>query len=251
MNRELIVKATECKPWTAIGENLKSVIPAKQFRPHIPCVEQNQEIQNDFGEPTFDERGNEVYFLAAIDRFSKYPTECIYEKANGPNVLKFLDLYIEVHGVPRSIRLDQAKCLVGNQVKTFCARNNIQIIEAPVNDHRVIGFVEKIIQTITIRLAYFKEKKSADNAFHVKHALKIIIHQLQICCQKTTKISPFEAHFGRKTNTPLNVISTKPKLSNLSYENIVNQNLDEDTVKPEAILRDGKRLNGYQSDIES
>ena len=103
MNRELIVKATECKPCTAIGKNLKSVIPAKQFRPHIPCVEQNQKIQNDFGEPTFDARGNEVYFLAAIDRFSKYPTECIYEKANGPNVLKFLDLYIEVHGIPRSI----------------------------------------------------------------------------------------------------------------------------------------------------
>ena len=54
MNRELIVKATECKTCTAIGKNLKSVIPAKQFRPHIPCVELNQEIQIDFGGPSFD-----------------------------------------------------------------------------------------------------------------------------------------------------------------------------------------------------
>ena len=108
IHRELIVKATECKPCTVIGKNLKSFIPAKEFNPHIPCVEPNQEIQIDFGGPIFDERGNEVYFLAEIDRFSKYPTACIYEKANGPNVPKFLDMYIENHGIPRSIRLYQA-----------------------------------------------------------------------------------------------------------------------------------------------
>ena len=71
MHRELIVKATECKHCAVIGKNFKSVIPAKQFNPHIPCVEPNQEIQIDFGDPIFDEKGNEVYFLAAIDRFSK------------------------------------------------------------------------------------------------------------------------------------------------------------------------------------
>ena len=38
MNRELIVKATECKTCTAIGKNPKSISLAKQFQPHIPCV---------------------------------------------------------------------------------------------------------------------------------------------------------------------------------------------------------------------
>ena len=69
MNRELIVKATECKPCTPIGKDLKSVIPAKQFNPDLPCVEPNHEIQIDYGGPIFDENGNEVYFLAAVDRF--------------------------------------------------------------------------------------------------------------------------------------------------------------------------------------
>ena len=100
--------------------------------------------------------------------------------------------------------------------------------------------VERLIQTIKNRLQCIKEEKSLDNAFHVKHALKIIIHQLRICKQKTTKIWPFEAHSGLKPNTPLSIISTKPKLSNLSYENIVNHYLDEDTVTPEAILPDDK-----------
>ena len=48
----------------------------------------------------------------------------------------------------------------------------------------------------------------------------------------------------------MSVISTKPKLSNLPYENIVNQYLDEDTVTPESNLPDDKWLNGYRSDIE-
>ena len=233
-----------------IGKNLKPVIPAKQFNHHTPCVEPNQEIQIDFGGPIFYEKGNEVYFLAAIDPFSKYPTACIYDKANELNFIKFLDMYIENHGIPRSIRLDQVKCLVGNQVKTFCNKKNIDIIEAPVNDHRAIGLVERLNQTIKNRLACIKKEKSSTNAFHVKHALKIIIHQLRICKQRTTKISPFEAHFGRKPNTPLSVISTKPKLSNLTYENIINYYLDEETVMPEEILPDVKWVNGYRSDIE-
>ena len=86
-------------------------------------------------------------------------------------------MYIEIHGIPRSTRSDQAKCLVGNQVKTFCNKNNIDIVEAPVNDHRAIGLVERPIQTIKNGLGCIKEGKSSTNAFHVKHALKIIIHQ--------------------------------------------------------------------------
>ena len=81
MNREIIVKATECKPCTAIGKNLKIAIPAKQFKPHISCVEPNQDLQLDFGGPIFDEKVNELYFLATKNQFSKYLIACIYEKA--------------------------------------------------------------------------------------------------------------------------------------------------------------------------
>ena len=157
-------------------------------------------------------------------------------------------MYLENHGIPRSNRMDKTKCLVGNQVKNFWIKNIIEIINAPVNDHRAIGLVERLLQTIKSRLACIKEEKLANNAFHVKYALEIIIHQLRICKQKTTKISPFKAHFGRKPNTLLSVFSTK--LSNLTYENIVNHYLDEDTVTPEEILPNKKSINVYRSDIE-
>ena len=35
-------------------------------------------------------------------------------------------------------------------------------------------------------------------------------HFAKVCRQKTINISPFEAHFGRKANTPLSNITTKP-----------------------------------------
>ena len=45
MNRDLLVKAIECKSCTAISKNLKSVIPAKQFKAHTPCIVPNQEVK--------------------------------------------------------------------------------------------------------------------------------------------------------------------------------------------------------------
>ena len=41
--------------------------------------------------------------------------------------------------------------------KDFLTKNNIQIIEAPVNDHHANGLVERLIQTIKNRLACIKK----------------------------------------------------------------------------------------------
>ena len=51
-------------------------------------------------------------------------------------------MYAENHGLTRSIHLDQAKCLVGHQVNTFCKKKNIEVTDAPVKSHRVIGLIE-------------------------------------------------------------------------------------------------------------
>ena len=110
-----------------------------------------------------------------LDQFSNFPS---YEKANDPNVLQFLDMYNENHGIPRCIRLDQAKFTLGHQVKTFCNKHNIETVEAPVNNHWAIGLVERLKQTIMNRITCIKEEKLATNSFKIKHALRTIIHQL-------------------------------------------------------------------------
>ena len=125
-----------------------------------------------------------------------------------------------LHGIPRSFRLDQARFQTGQQIKAFCSQNNIQLIEAPIIDHRAIGLVERLIQTIKNRLACIKT--AARNQFNVKASINSIIYQLRICRRKTIIVSPFEAHFGRKANTPLSNISTKPDPSRVTNKNILN-----------------------------
>ena len=40
--------------------------------------------------------------------------------ASSPNVTKFLKTYIYNHGVPRTIRLHQARCLTCEKCEDFC-----------------------------------------------------------------------------------------------------------------------------------
>ena len=80
-----------------------------------------------------------------------FPTGEVFDKANADNILKSFQEYILLHGIPRSIRLDQVRCHAGKQIKSFCYQNNIQLIEAPIHDYRTIGLVERLIQTIKNR----------------------------------------------------------------------------------------------------
>ena len=70
----------------------------------------------------------------------------------------------------------------------------------------------------------------------MKASINSIIYQLRICRQKTINISPFEAHFGRKANTPLSNISTEPDLNSLMYKRILNKYIDLETVRWEELI---------------
>ena len=164
------IKASDCVPCTDIGKKLKPIIPKSKWHPHKACQEPNEEIQIDFGCPITNEKDKDIYFLACFDRYSKYPTVRIFEKANGTNVVKFLRNYAYTHGIPRTIRLDQATCLVGKQVTNYCNENNIDILDAPVGDHRAIGLVERMIQTIKRRLSCIKAGKK--DTFVTSKAIK-------------------------------------------------------------------------------
>ena len=62
-----------------------------------------------------------------------------------------------------------------------------------------------------------------------------LIKTPRITPNATTKITPFEAHFGRKPNTPLSNIATSPKSSNLSWENIKLACLDQKLLTKPAL----------------
>ena len=58
-------------------------------------------------------KDQDIYFLACINRFLKYPTVETLDKTNKPNVVIILDDYIQLHGVPINSILDEARCLKG------------------------------------------------------------------------------------------------------------------------------------------
>ena len=125
-----------------------------------------------------NKKDKEIYFLTCIDRFSKYPTVEIFEEANGTHVVKFLREYTYNYGIPRIIRLDQATCLVAKQVTSYCNENNIDILDAPVGDHRAIELVERMIQTIKRRLSYMKAENK--ETFATSTAIKQILSDLRL-----------------------------------------------------------------------
>ena len=178
IHRDILAKASECKACTEIGKSLKSVIPHRKWTPLPKCSEPNDEIQLDFGGPILNEKGIEQYFITSIDRYSNYPTAEIVNNASGPNVIKFLNNYIYQHGVPRTIRLDQARCFTGKKFEIFCNENKITPIYAPAIDHRAIGIVERIIQTIKRQLSCMKSQ--LNKKFNLKTSLKAIIQRLRI-----------------------------------------------------------------------
>ena len=93
MHREILAKASDCVPCTDNGKDSNPIIPKPKWYPHKACQEPNEEIQIDFRGPITNEKDKDIYFLACIDRYSKYPTARIFENANGANVVKFLRNY--------------------------------------------------------------------------------------------------------------------------------------------------------------
>ena len=65
--------------------------------------------------------------------------------------------------------------------------------------------MEPLIQTVKSRLSCIK-LDNRNNTFTIKEAIKLIVYQLSVCKQKTTKVTHFQAHFGRYPNTPLIVL---------------------------------------------
>ena len=103
------------------------------------------------------------------------------------------------------------------EIQTFCNSNSIKILFAPVDDHRAIGVDERMIQKLKRRLVVRIDK--TNTPYRLASDVAEIIKTLRLTSHGFTKISPFEAHLGRKPNTPLSNIATNSTPNNLNWEN--------------------------------
>ena len=89
MHRDIQEKAGACPSCRAAGKNIITQIPSTKKNRLEYLTEPNQEIQLDFAGPIRSKtRGDAVYFLVAIDRFSKWPTALVFKNTDTRTVIK-------------------------------------------------------------------------------------------------------------------------------------------------------------------
>ena len=105
MHRDIFIKTANCNNFLKIGKKLKTIIPSSKWAPLKLCKVSNEESKIDFGGPIYNAKNQEVYFLAFIDRFSNFPTAEVFDRANAEKFLKFLQEYVFLHKILRTIGL--------------------------------------------------------------------------------------------------------------------------------------------------
>ena len=232
IHRSIVQMAQNCKQCTEQGKNLKPIL-GKTFSFQMkPLVEPNEEVQLNFAGPLLDELNRDANFLVAKDKWSQFPIAKEVSNTTADIAIKFMQRYISNNGVPRRMKCDQAQTFRAKKFQIFCRSNNIKLLFAPVDDHRAIGVVQQMIQTIKRRLAVMRTDQT-NTSYKLASDVAEIIKTLRITPHGVTKISPFEAHMGRKPNTPLSNIATNSSPNNLNWESAKHACLDrKNLVKP-------------------
>ena len=111
IHRTIALRAENCKQCLDQGKNLKPIISKSELGTLPKLSEPNEELQLDFAGPIVDTKNinNEHYILAAVDRFSRYPSALVHTNCDTQTAIEFLNQYCKFHGIPRSIRCDQAQ----------------------------------------------------------------------------------------------------------------------------------------------
>ena len=148
IHRSIVQMSQNCKHCTEQSKNLKPILGKKLSLQMEPVVENNEEVQLAFAGPLPDELNKDAYILVAIDKLSKFPTAKVVSNTTPDIAIKFMQRYISNSGVQRRLRCDQAETFRAKKFQNFCKSNNIKLLFAPVDDHRAIGVVERMIQTI-------------------------------------------------------------------------------------------------------
>ena len=222
MNRQIVEKCQGCMECTKFGKNLNTSQTFNSSLPLPPLVDPNEELQLDFAGPLPDKKGRKVF--VAVDRVSKFPSALllkIIKNTGSKKVVKFLEAYIRIHGIPKSIGTDHGSGFKSALLKEFCKNLGVDHILCPVGDHRGCGLVERTIQTMKQKLgteAFSPQYRGLNSVLHT------ILDDLRKFKHATLKKSPFEVQFGRKPNTEFSLARDKI-LANASDQSSLARNL--------------------------
>ena len=150
MNRQIVEKCQMCMECTKFGMNLKSSHTFNSLLPLPPLLAPNEKLQLDFAGPLQDEKGKRVFIFVTVDCFSKFPSVLLTKNTGSKKVIKFLEAYIRINGIPKFIRTDHGSGFKNALLKLFCKKNweSINYSVQSVTTVAGCGLVERTIQTI-------------------------------------------------------------------------------------------------------
>ena len=129
------------------GKNIKPNIPSTETNSLPPLNNPNEEIQMDFIGP-ITENNRRFYTLLSMDRYSKWPAASFCTSTDGETAVKFLEQYIQLNGIPKTIRSDRASAFTGRLFRDFCKKHYIKLIYGTPYIHTPTGLVERGVRTL-------------------------------------------------------------------------------------------------------
>ena len=202
MHRNFTATAKYCKSCLEAGRNLKLDIPKNDMGDTYVPREPNDLLQLNFWGPVNYVRGRKTHVLVAVDTFLHRPSAFVCSSNKSKNVLKFLRKYINTHGHPTKLHIDQATGFFSSDIQNFCKYEDNELIKSPVRDHCPTGMIERTIGSIkNYVLTYLQENKNHKFGLMISRALST----LRFVPHSQTKLTPFEAYHGREANTAFEI----------------------------------------------
>ena len=151
----MALRAEKCQQCLEQGKNLKPLTPKAKLGPLPTLKETNEKIQLYFLGPISDSSNpnTELYIVASVNQFSRYPSALVHTNCNSQTALYFLNNYWSFHGITRSKCFDQAQAFKSTAFEIYCKDKKIKLILFPTHNHRASGRAERLIQTLKSRLA--------------------------------------------------------------------------------------------------
>ena len=146
-----------------------------------------------------------LFVLVAVDKNSRWPVAKICKNTNHDTVLPFPREYINVYGVPKTIKSDNGSAFISK--KSFCKEYILFRRYGTPNLHTGTGLVERTIQSLKNLT-----KINLEATENLRESLNKALCVLRFTIHSETKKTSFDLHFGREPGT---------KSSNLKIANSV------------------------------
>ena len=178
----------------------------KSIKPNIASTEQiqlppfskpNEEIQLNFI-CSIKEKNQNFYILLSMDRYSKWPAASLCKTTDGQTAVKFLEQYITLNGIPKTIKTDKDTAFTGRLFKEFCKNHQIKLVYGTPYIHTTTGLVERGVRTLKGTLL---TNIRAGEKFG--KALVIALDLIQKTPHTRLKETAFKLHCGREPNTEI------------------------------------------------